>query len=261
MRPSARAATHPGRVRAANEDSHLAGDRVFLVADGMGGHACGDVASRLAVDAFRDLGSREPLLADQVVEAVAAAHAAILAESAAYPEKAGMGTTLSGLALVDHGGDPHWLVVNVGDSRVYRVTDAGIVQLTVDHSEVAELVAAGRLTVEEARRHPLRNVVTRSLGTGVAPVADTWLVPADAGDRFLVCSDGLVEELTDEEIFAALTTAGPDAEAAVRLVDRAVEAGGRDNVTVLLVTLAAAPAGGDSRTATAPRSPIRDGGR
>lgn len=238
----AAAATDVGRVRAVNEDSFLVLPHVVVVADGMGGHACGDVASALAVAAFAELGDG-PVTVDDVVEAVARADRAILDEAAAREERDGMGTTLTGVALVDQGGSPHWLVFNVGDSRVYRLAGAVATQLTVDHSEVADLVAAGHLTPEQARVHPLRHVITRSLGMGPEPVPDAWLVPVAADDLFLACSDGLTGEVQDEEIgrlVAEVRARGGDLDAVARaLVDAAVEAGGHDNVTVVL----AAPAG------------------
>jgi protein phosphatase len=135
-------------------------------------------------------------------------------------------------------------VFNVGDSRVYRVAGGALTQLSADHSEVAALVAAGRITPEQARVHPLRNVITRSLGMDPTPVADTWLVPVAGDDLFLVCSDGLTGELTDQqigEVIRAVQARGGDlAAAADALVAAAVDAGGHDNVTVVLATLGTA---------------------
>lgn len=239
-RIEAAAATHVGRVRAVNEDSFLTLPAVVVVADGMGGHACGDVASALAIGAFAELGDG-PLRPEDVVEAVARANRTILAEGEARPERDGMGTTVTGVALVDLDGVPHWLVFNVGDSRVYRVGDGEVSQVTVDHSEVARLVAAGRITPAQARVHPLRNVVTRSLGMEPTPVPDTWLAPVAEDDLFLVCSDGLTGELEDEEIGEVVRSVrardGDLAAMADALVAAAVEAGGRDNVTVVLARL------------------------
>lgn len=233
MQVQTAAATHTGLVRAANEDAHLALSGLAVVADGMGGHASGDVASALAIGAFDGLGAG-PLSTDDVLEAVGRANAAILAEAAARPERSGMGTTLTGVALVSTD-VPQWMVFNVGDSRVYQVGPSGLVQVTEDHSEVAALVAAGRLTPEQARSHPLRHVITRSLGLDPAPVVDTWLLPVEAGDLYLACSDGLTGELTDDEIAALLAEAPGLQEAADALVAAAVDAGGRDNVTVVLI--------------------------
>lgn len=259
----AAAATDVGRVRSINEDSFLTLPELAIVADGMGGHACGDVASALAVASFADLAGRRPLRAADVVGAVARANGSILDEAEAHPEKAGMGTTVTGLALVDEGGSPHWLVLNVGDSRVYRITPGGAAQLTVDHSEVAEMVAAGRISTAQARVHPLRNIVTRSLGTEPPPAADTWLIPVSPDDLFVVCSDGLSGELDDEAIGdlvgRALAEEASLADVAHRLVAAAVDHGGRDNVTVIVV---ASPAGveSDTETTVVPRSPTEPAG-
>jgi PPM family protein phosphatase len=256
------AATHVGLVRAVNEDSYLALPELVLVADGMGGHACGDVASALTVHVFEHLGARNGHLEPRdVAGAVAQANEAIVSEANQHPEKEGMGTTLSGVAIVDQAGSPHWLVFNVGDSRVYRITDGIAQQMTVDHSEVAELVASGRLAADAARTHPLRNIITRSLGTMPAPALDTWLTPVASGDRFLVCSDGLTNELQDDEI-SRLVSEAPDLEAAAQaLVDAAVAAGGRDNVTVIVVEMKApSGTGEDQATAlTVPRKKLDRG--
>jgi PPM family protein phosphatase len=199
-----------------------------------------------------------------VAVAVERANRAILDEAERNPERRGMGTTVAGVALVEQAGSPHWLVFNVGDSRVYRLTAEGIEQLSVDHSEVSELVAAKRLTPEDARTHPLRNVVTRSVGTWPAPVPDTWLVPMRPDDIVLVCSDGLTGEIEDDRIaplIAPLLAGDTDLEGAAQaLVSAAVAAGGRDNVTVVLVRPDGAlvgTAGGDpAETTTLPRTEV-----
>lgn len=259
----AAAATHVGRVRSVNEDSFLTLPELAIVADGMGGHACGDVASSLAVAAFADLAGRHPLRTEDVVGAVARANGSILDQAEAHPDKAGMGTTVTGVALVEQGGSPHWLVVNVGDSRVYRITPGGATQLTVDHSEVAEMVAAGRLSRSEARVHPLRNIVTRSLGTEPGPAVDTWLTPVADDDLFVVCSDGLTSELDDEAIGElvgrTLAEGATLAEVAQQLVDAAVAHGGRDNVTAIVVAAPAAGTDPETTVVTRPRSEVVGG--
>jgi PPM family protein phosphatase len=225
------AATHVGRVRTANEDSFLTLPALALVADGMGGHLAGDVASALVVQAFATLGDAAELEAGAVVAAVGRANDAILTEAGADEAKAGMGTTVTGVARVDGG---HWLVFNVGDSRVYRIAGGAALQITADHSAVARLVANGQLAPELAKVHPLRNVITRSVGMETSPEVDTWLLPVAEGDLFVVCSDGLTGELEDWEI-AALAAEAPTLQAgADALVAAAVERGGRDNVTVVL---------------------------
>ncbi|MFN2375963.1 MAG: PP2C family serine/threonine-protein phosphatase [Candidatus Binatia bacterium] len=233
--------TDVGRVRDHNEDDfHVSPDGPLLVvADGLGGHAAGEVASAMAVafmaealDASRlaavagDAGRIEALLIDAFLEL----QGRMLAEAGAQPSCWGMGTTLV-VALVD-GGDLH--VCHVGDSRCYVRNAGGLQQVTSDHSLVGVLVAAGELTAEEGRVHPRRNQVLQAIGlpTGINPeICRAKLAP---GDRVLVCSDGLWEELDDEDICAILDGAGSTAERAARLVDDANRAGGRDNVTVAL---------------------------
>jgi protein phosphatase len=232
---TAGAATHPGLVRSANEDSMVTTPMFAAVADGMGGHAAGEVASRIAVESIAELAAQPGPSPDDVVEAVTRANRRILEQGATRRELAGMGTTLSGIGLVKVAGAPQWIVFNVGDSRVYRYADATLAQLSVDHSEVAELLAAGQLTADEARDYPRRNVVTRSLGSDPPPRPDVWVFPPQPGERFLICSDGLTLELSDAEI-AAVLEKYPDPQTAAReLIEHALAAGGRDNVTAIVV--------------------------
>lgn len=240
--PSIGIATHVGRVRTHNEDAARAEGAVFVVADGMGGHAAGEVASRLATEALVELAGRGTLEVSDVVAQVGEANRRILESAAAHPEQYGMGTTITGVAVVQVGGDPHWAVFNVGDSRVYRCVDGRLTQVTVDHSEIQELVERGYLTVEQAARHPARNIVTRSLGREPMAAVDTYVFPPHAGERLVVCSDGLSNELTLEEIEAVVAGTDDAQEAASILVERAVEAGGRDNVTAIVI---AVPGGSD----------------
>ncbi len=145
------------------------------------------------------------------------------------------GTTVAGVAAAPQDGDPYWLVFNVGDSRVYRLADGALEQVSVDHSVVQELRDAGRLAPHEAERHPERHVITRAVGTGPLPEADFWLLPAGPADRILLCSDGLTQELDDDAIRYLLMEQPDPQSAAEILVRAAVEAGGRDNVTVVVV--------------------------
>lgn len=241
--PSIGVASHVGRVRTHNEDAARAEGAVFVVADGMGGHAAGEVASRLATEALVELAGRRSLEVDDVVAQVGEANRRILDSATAHPEQYGMGTTITGVVVVQVGGEPHWAVFNVGDSRVYRCVDGRLTQVTVDHSEVQELVERGYLTVEQAARHPARNIVTRSLGREPMAAVDTWVFPPHSGERLVICSDGLSNELTLEEI-EAIVAATDDAQAAAdTLVERAVAAGGRDNVTAIVIAIPEAPAG------------------
>lgn len=231
----AAAASDTGRERELNEDRALISTMVFAVADGMGGHAAGEVASGLAVERLGRLGDRRDLTADEVRAALVAANEDIVANARRNRRRAGMGTTIAGMALVVAAGSAHWAVFNIGDSRVYRLFGGELVQLTVDHSEVAELVAAGELRAAEAVDHPGHNVVTRALGMVPAPEPDLWVFPPTTRERFLICSDGLPSEISDSHICAVLR-AVPDAQrAANELVRLAVKAGGRDNVTAIVV--------------------------
>lgn len=250
------AATDTGRVRDHNEDSALAEGGIFVVADGMGGHAAGEVASGVAVETMRELVAREGLVADDISRQLVVANERILAMVESHPDQQGMGTTATGLALVTAGGADHWAVFNIGDSRVYRHIDGTLTQVTVDHSEVQELVTAGVITAAEARTHPSRNVVTRSLGTDYAYQSDVWVLPPYAGERFLICSDGLTNELPDERLHEILQANQDPQAAAEELVRAAVEAGGRDNVTVVVVNLD----GGadDALSVTSPRESGED---
>ncbi len=229
-------ATHVGG-RAHNEDCARAGRSVFVVADGMGGHAAGEVASAIAADALVELSDRPVLHPRDLIAQVEEANRRILASAAHHPEQTGMGTTVAGVAVVHVGGSPHWAVFNVGDSRVYRLLDGELRQVTVDHSEVWELVQRGELTPEQAQHHPARNIVTRTLGREPMGQVDTWVFPPYAGERFLICSDGLSNELTREQLEEVLTHVDDVQQAADELIRRAVEAGARDNVTAIVFAL------------------------
>ncbi|WP_051510572.1 PP2C family protein-serine/threonine phosphatase [Intrasporangium oryzae] len=245
-------------MRSHNEDAARAEGGVFVVADGMGGHAAGEVASRIAVDAVAELAGRPDLSVDDLVAQVGEANRRILDSVAEHPARSGMGTTVTGLAVVRGEGGREWAVFNVGDSRTYRFADGRLAQVTVDHSHVQELVDSGIITPEQARWHPGRNVVTRVLGRPALRSVDVWLLPPQPGQVFVLCSDGLSNELTDAEIEGILTEAGGevlvDAQAvADELVRRAVEAGGRDNVTVVVVATGGAPADAVAPDSEAPR--------
>ncbi len=222
-----------GRVRPANEDAFLGAPPVFVVADGMGGYEAGDLASAAVVGAFAAhvTGPGVTTLA-QLREALAACVVAV--REVAAGTRRGAGSTVTGVALVEHLGLPHWLVFNVGDSRVYRHLASTLEQLTVDHSVGQELVAAGRLQAAELAGFAGRNVITRAIGADDS-TADSWLMPVTNGERLLLCSDGLYRELADESIRAALTMSGAPTSAADALVRLANQAGGRDNVTVLVL--------------------------
>jgi protein phosphatase len=245
-------------MRVLNEDSVIVEPRLFAVADGMGGHAAGEVASGIAIDTLRSLAWQAETRPDDVLAAIDQANQQILAFARNHAEHTGMGTTLAGLGLVTFVGSQHWMIFNVGDSRVYGVGAGGLRRLSVDHSEVEELIEAGEITEDQARVHPRRNVITRSLGTHPAPVPDTWMLPVESGQRFLICSDGLILELTEDQVAQVLAEECDSQKAADRLVADAVRAGGRDNVSVIVVEVVAteampARADSDDDIATGPR--------
>ncbi|MFZ5869435.1 MAG: PP2C family protein-serine/threonine phosphatase [Actinomycetota bacterium] len=228
-------ATHVGRVRKVNEDALLAEPPVFAVADGMGGHAAGDVASAVVVEELRSLVHRDRVPPKEVLEALESADERVRALTDDDGIPLGAGSTVAGAVLVDAGDrdGPAWLVVNCGDSRVYRFADGALEQVSVDHSVVQELVDEGLLTPAQARLHPARNVITRAVGAAARLEPDTWLLPVTPGERLVVCTDGLTNEVDDDQL-AALMDGGPQ-EVADALVDAAVSAGGHDNVTVVVV--------------------------
>jgi protein phosphatase len=226
--------TDRGLRRELNEDSFIASDPVFAVADGMGGHEAGEIASGMCVRALAAM----PQLAtgERSVTAAVLQQYLVRADSSIREATgARAGTTLTGAVVVEQMGMPYWLVLNIGDSRTYRLSQGEFAQVSVDHSEVQELVDAGEITPEQATVHPRRHVVTRALGTGDETEADYWLLPVEEGDRILVCSDGLNGELTDEHMFRILSTVGHPQDAVDALIQAALRNGGRDNITVIVV--------------------------
>lgn len=226
------ALTDTGLRRRVNEDAHLASFPVFIVADGMGGHEAGDRASAAVVDAFRGFEGRSDLAPEEVADAVHAAHRAVA--DIARGTTRGAGSTLTGIVSVRQGEEHRWLVVNVGDSRVYRLVSERLEQLTIDHSIAQEMVDAGRLTREEMSSFEGRNVITRAVGGEHSP-ADFWLLPVVTGERLLICSDGLSGELSDAAIRAGLLSGASPAQTTGALVAQALAHGGRDNVTAIVV--------------------------
>jgi protein phosphatase len=230
------AATDKGRVRANNQDSQLVIEgRLFAVADGMGGHRGGEVASALALESLA--GSWREATTAALRQSVAGANEAVFGRASIDPELRGMGTTLTALALVvgDDGAE-RLAVANVGDSRAYRLR-GDLEQMTEDHSLVESLVRQGRLTAEEAVTHPQRNILTRALGIEPQVEIDLWEVPAVPGDRYLLCSDGLFNEVEPAVIAATMRKLADPTEAALELVRLANEGGGRDNITCVVVDI------------------------
>ncbi len=232
-------ATDVGLVRRMNQDHLLVAEPLFAVADGMGGHAAGEIASETALEAL--LGaigmdqSERAWTPGDVADAVRAANRAVWDEAQANPDFKGMGTTLTALALVRDGGADRLAVANVGDSRTYRLREGRLEQLTVDHNLVSELVAEGQIGVDEAKTHPQRHVLTRALG--VYPEVEVDLLVADprVGDRFILCSDGLSQEVPDSQIESVVRRLISPTDVAHELVSLARLHGGSDNITVVVV--------------------------
>lgn len=230
--------SHVGRVREGNEDSFSPpndgasdGPVVIAVADGMGGHVAGEVASRLAIEAAT---SEEATLGEDPSVRVMSANAAVIHGMETDPRHSGMGTTLT-LGIFEPDGTLR--IGHVGDSRGYVLRDGAIRQLTQDHSLVGQLVASGRITLEEARHHPRRHLVTQSIGMHVIDV-DRVVETLQPGDRVLLCSDGLTDMVTDAEITDLLVRNEGLSDAAWGLIDAANAAGGVDNTTVAVVDVA-----------------------
>lgn len=226
-------ATDTGRTRAHNEDSLIAAPTVFAVADGMGGHAAGDLASKAVVTRLAERADSGPMSAEAIMEALIAATVDI--SHAIDTNELGVGTTATGVAITMRDGEPHWVVFNVGDSRVYLFENDVLSQLTTDHSVVQELVSAGLISEADAEHHPDSSVVTRAVGFNAAPVPDFWFVRVTAGSRLLVCSDGLTREVPDAELRRLLADSGEPEATVQALIDEALAGGGRDNVTAIVV--------------------------
>ena len=233
------ALSHAGQVRTSNEDAFLVEGRLFVVADGMGGHNAGEVASAMAVESLRRAAAN---IVDEasLSTALQQANEEIHTESMVNHVRHGMGTTIAALAVTDN---DTVLVANVGDARIYRWHEGNLSRVTKDHSYVQELVDEGVITLEEARIHPRRNIVTRALGIDAEVEVSTATLPVTIGARYVLCSDGLVDEVTDSEISAILGRHENSVAAAEALVSAANSAGGRDNVTVIVVDVLPESAG------------------
>lgn len=230
--------TDVGRVRRANQDSVMANGNLFVVADGMGGHRGGEVASGITTGHFLELGEVETI--DELEQAVIDANTKIRTRGSTDSGLDGMGTTVVAIAVLpteDPDGPLYLGAANVGDSRLYLYEDGELSQVSTDHSLVDELVRAGQLTEAEAARHPQRNVVTRALGADRNVAVDTWKLRSHVGQRYLLCSDGLVNEVSNDDVVKVLEETESPKEAAVTLVERANDAGGRDNISVLVVDI------------------------
>lgn len=232
------AGTHVGVTRQVNQDSYATAPGVAVVADGMGGHRGGEVASAIAA---KEMISRfdAPEL-DALVTGVGHANRRILDEAAADPKLHGMGTTVVALGLIDVADGVALGAINVGDSRMYRLTGNVLEQLTEDHSLVEALVREGRITAAEAKVHPQRNIVTRALGVIEHVEVDSFHFVPKIGDRYLLCSDGLFNEVDANTIATILATEADPEVATQKLIAAANEGGGRDNITTVIADVVAA---------------------
>ena len=238
--------TDTGRRRLGNEDAYVSKAPFFAIADGMGGARAGEIAAGLAATALED---GEPKSAEEIVGLIEEANRRIWERSLQDPETAGMGTTLTA-ALVD--ADAGTIVIgHVGDSRAYLYRDGHLEQLTTDHSLVVELVESGILTPEEAERHPQRSAITRAVGTEPTVQVDAFTVDAETGDLYLICSDGLTDMLSADELEEILEKAPDPAHAARDLVAAANARGGEDNITVVLFEMTDVELAGDGAESTA----------
>jgi protein phosphatase len=227
------ASTDTGKRREVNQDAVLADYPLFVVADGMGGHLGGEIASASTVDRLRAVVSGGTVSPRHIEKALSRAVKDIVAHPETTDE--GTGTTLTGLYLETGSEEPHWVTLNIGDSRVYLLRDDEIVQVTTDHSVVQELIAAGRLSPEEAENHPYGNVITRAVGPSDSVKPDYLRLDVLDGDRFVVCSDGLTKELTDFGIKHFLEANSDPAAAVEAMMAAALENGGRDNITIIVL--------------------------
>lgn len=227
------AVTDTGRRREVNQDAVFASYPLFVVADGMGGHVGGEIASASTIDRLKAMAEAGVVNPKAIEKALTRA----VKDIASHPEATddGTGTTLTGVYLDTSGETAHWVTLNIGDSRVYLVREGTIIQITTDHSVVQELIASGRLSPEEAENHPYGNVITRAVGPSEGVTPDYVRLEVAEGDRFVICSDGLTKELTDYGIRHFLDENPDPAAAVTAMLDAALENGGRDNITIIVL--------------------------
>ncbi|QYH36539.1 PP2C family serine/threonine-protein phosphatase [Salinibacterium sp. M195] len=233
------AGTHTGHRRAANEDSYVARSPMFAVADGMGGHSAGDLASAAVVERLDDAITGDFLPARAVERALERAtdYIGLIAQDS----ELGVGTTVTGAVITEHHESACFAVFNVGDSRVYSFEDDTLVQITRDHSVVQDMVDAGLISREDADDHPDANIITRAIGFNAAPSPDFWMVKICRGQRLLICSDGLTREVSEEELSRQLAERRDPTETVATLVESALNNGGRDNITAIIVDVLEVP--------------------
>ncbi|MGM1015948.1 MAG: PP2C family protein-serine/threonine phosphatase [Actinomycetota bacterium] len=244
-------ATDQGRKRDNNQDAFLADYPLFVVADGMGGHAGGEIASQSTIARLQTLVDGGVVAQTGIEEALVGA----VQDIATHPETTdeGTGTTLTGVYL--DATESRWIVLNIGDSRVYLLRGDRLVQITTDHSVVQELIAAGKLSPEEAEGHPYSNVITRAVGASEAVPPDYVLLDVEDGDRFVICSDGLTKELTDYGIQHFLREHADAGDAVNAMLSAALENGGRDNVTLIVLQVGVGAPGDEDESPSTTEDP------
>lgn len=236
LRLSFGAATHPGAVRKVNEDGWFTAPPIFMVADGMGGHRAGDVASAIVVESFQEMAAVGVIDIASIEACIARCQQRIASLAEPGASNAPGSTVVAAIYIVEDNVD-YWLLVNVGDSRAYIWTIDRLDQISRDHSVVQELIDAGELDPRDATSHPERHVITRALGAIQDAPADYSLVPATAGSKILLCSDGVTSELDDEALALLLGSQDDPGRLAAAIVTAAIDAGGRDNATAVVVAI------------------------
>lgn len=239
------ALTDVGKRRENNQDSYVVTPPIFSVADGMGGHSLGEVASGAVARSLNILAKTGQATREDIVDALSQAVDTI--ETDAGETDLGAGTTVTGVFLAEENGEPIWECFNIGDSRVYQSFRGALSQITVDHSVVQHLIDTGQISEEEAEFHPHANVITRAVGFNEEPVPDFAQLALVPGQRILVCSDGLTKEITDRGIQHFLAESETVEDAAKTMVEQALNNAGRDNVTVIVIEVHAV---GDERDTT-----------
>lgn len=227
------AKTDIGKVRERNEDAFGYHDNLFVLADGMGGHRAGEIASTIAVETILQMKLDSKDIISALQKAVENANQAIMDEVQRNPEHFGMGTTVAVLYFDEN----YAYVTHIGDSRVYLYSKHQLTQLTNDHSLVAELIRNGKLTVDEAKNHPQRNILTRALGTELKIELEVFQIPVVVGEKFLLCSDGLTGILDEIQIKDAISSNDEPQIIVNSLISMAYDCGGPDNITVILIEI------------------------
>lgn len=232
---SSGSASHVGLFRSVNEDRAVAKFPVFIVADGMGGHDRGDVASSIVADAFETLAEMDHIDMESVAAAVRVAHNTIRDAGKGSAVDREMGSTLVGAVIVKNGAEASWLIINMGDSRAYRYCCGELEQLSHDHSVVQDLIDNGVITKSDAKNHPERHVITRAIGASFDLVPDFLLRTPVVGERLLLCSDGVHDEIDDSKLRTLLASDERPQNVADAIVAEVLQKGAHDNLTIVVI--------------------------